>query len=208
MKLLIILFSSLFLFACTAKDTSKTNEAKFSTDEENIEEIIDYNDKLANEKIEITETKNLNQDFPLTFKTFNPDGTGNAIFKAKSIKEIAEVDGRTAEDGNKLILVEIAVRGNRNNKGIPSTFNQIGEYPSPQFVLIDKENNKSYTETNYFSTSYTATKKLFELDKITLDHEEWVNTALVFEIDKKIITDLAFRFTNSENKTEFYDIKD
>jgi len=208
MKLLIILFSSLFLFGCTSKNTTKTNETKFSNDEEKVEELADYGDKLANEKIEIKETKTLNQDFPVIFKTFEPDGTGNAIFKAKSIKEITEVDGRTPEEGNKLVLVEIAVKGNAKNKGMPSTFNQIGDRPSPQFVLIDKANNKSFAETNYFSTSYTAAKKLFELDKITLDHEEWVNTALVFEIDKKIITDLAFRFTNSENKTEFYDIKD
>jgi len=208
MKLLIILFSSLFLFGCSAKNNIKNNEAKFSNDEEKIEEVADYGDKLANEKIEIKETKTLNQDFPVIFKTFEPDGTGNAIFKAKSIKEITEVDGQPPEEGNKLVLVEIAVKGNSKNKGMPSTFNQIGEHPSPQFVLIDKDNNKSFTETNYFSTSYTASKKLFELDKITLDSEDWINTALVFEIDKKITTDLAFRFTNSENKTEFYDIKD
>jgi hypothetical protein len=208
MKLLIILFSSLFLFGCTSKNTTKPSEVKFSNDDEKVEQVADYGDKLANEKIEIKETKTLNQDFPIIFKTFEPDGTGNAIFKAKSIKEITEVDGRAPEEGNKLVLVEIAVKGNSKNKGMPSTFNQIGDRPSPQFVLIDKANNKSFTETNYFSTSYTAAQKLFELDKITLDHEEWVNTALVFEIDSKITTDLAFRFTNSENKTEFYDIKD
>ena len=166
MKLLIILFSSLFLFGCTTKNATKTNEAKFSNDEEKVEELADYGDKLANEKIEIKETKTLNQDFPVIFKTFELDGTGNAIFKAKSIKEITEVDGRASEEGKKLVLVEIAVKGNSKNKGMPSTFNQIGDRPSPQFVLIDKASNKSFSETNYFSTSYTASKKLFELDKI------------------------------------------
>lgn len=208
MKLLIVLFTSLFLFGCGSKTTTKTSNVKFSNDDQKVEEVAEYGDKLANEKINITKTINQNQDFPVAFKTFEPDGTGNAIFKAKSIKEIAEVDGRTPEEGKKLVLIEIAIQGNTKNKGMPSTFNQIGDRPSPQFVLIDKTKNLSITETNYYSTAYTAAKKLFELDKITLDHDQWVNTALVFEIDKDLTSDLAFRFTNIENKTEFYDIKD
>jgi len=40
-----------------------------------------------------------------------------------------------------------------------------------------------------------------------MDHEQWVNTAIVFQIDKDVTPDLAFRFINLENKVEFYDIK-
>lgn len=207
MKLLIVLFASLFLFGCGSKTATKNSNVKFSDDNEKVEEIAEYGDKLANEKINISKTINLDQDFPVLFKTFEPEGTGNAIFKAKLVKEIDSVDGRTPDEGKKLILVEIAVQGNVKNNGLPSTFNQIGDKPSPQFVLINKDKNISYTETNYYSTAYTVFKKLFELDKITLDHDQWVNTALVFEIDKELVPDLAFRFTNPENKTEFYDIK-
>ena len=41
-----------------------------------------------------------------------------------------------------------------------------------------------------------------------MDQEEWINTAIVFEIDSDKIADLAFRFTNSQAETEFYDIAD
>ena len=207
MKPLIILFCSVLLFGCGNKTINKDGTAKFSNDETKVEDNVEFGDKLATAKIEIKDTKSLNQEFTVQFKTFSPDGQGTAIFKAKSMKEVAEVDGRAPDEGQKLILVEIAVRGNKQNKGIPSTFNQIGDYPSPQFVMIDKAKNLSFSETNYFSTAYTAAKKLFELDKITLDGEDWVNTALVFQIDKNLTADLAFRFTNPKNETEFYDIK-
>jgi hypothetical protein len=208
MKALIILFCSVLLFGCSSKKTKTGEFTDFGNNDTQVEDISQYTDKLAKEKIEISKTVDQNQDFIVNFKTYEPDGVGKATFKAKSIKEIAEVDGRTAEDGKKLILIEIAVQGNTQNKGMPSTFNQIGEKPSPQFVLIDKAKNESFTETNYFSTAYTVFKKLFELDKITLDHDQWVNTALVFEIDKNLTPDLAFRFTNNLTKTEFYDIKE
>jgi len=207
MKPLIILFCSVLLFGCGNKTINKDGTAKFSNDETKVEENVEYGDKLATAKIEIKDTKSLNQEFTVQFKTFKPDGQGTAIFKAKSMKEVTEVDGRAPDEGQKLILVEIAIRGSKLNKGVPSTFNQIGDYPSPQFVMIDKAKNLSFSETNYFSTAYTAAKKLFELDKITLDGEDWVNTALVFQIDKNLTADLAFRFTNPKNETEFYDIK-
>ncbi|HRS23182.1 MAG TPA: hypothetical protein P5562_03445 [Candidatus Woesebacteria bacterium] len=207
MKVLIVLLSALLLFGCGAK---KPESLLPSSDENETEEMVgsNYVDKLANEKIDFSQSFNLNQEFTVNFKTFEPEGEGVATFKARSIKEIPDVDGRTAGENNKLILVEISVRGNAKNKGLPSTFNQIGDYPSPQFVLVDKANNKSFVETNYFSTAYTASKNLFELDKITLDNEEWVKTALVFEIDQNLIPDLAFRFTGLTGKTEFYDIKE
>lgn len=208
MKALIIIFCSLFLFGCGSQKTKTENFADFDNDETQIEDISQYTDKLAKEKIEISKNINQNQDFSIIFKTYDPDGQGKATFKAKSLKVIADVDSRTPEEGKQLVLVEIAVQGSTQNKGMPSTFNQIGDKPSPQFVLVNKKTNESFTETNYFSTAYTAYKKLFELDKITLDHDQWVNTALVFEIDKNLTPDLAFRFTNIEGKTEFYDIKE
>lgn len=198
--LLLVIFSSFFLAACGPK-----KEVKFSDD--SAETISPYVDKFANQKITITQTYAPNQEFKVSYKTFSPDGVGTAEFKAKSVKEVTEVDGRLPEEGKKLVLVEIAIRGNGKNKGNPTTFNQVGDTPSPQFVIIDPAKNFSEVETTYYSDAYTVSKKLFELSKITMDHEQWVNTALVFQIDKGLSPDLAFRFVNPEGKTEFYDIK-
>lgn len=202
----LVLASGLLLSACNTPLTTPP-KATFSNDSDVVETITPHLDKSATSPINITKTLNLNQDFKVTYKTFNPDGQGIAEFRAKSVKEIADSAGRLPEEGKKLVLVEIAVKGKTSNKGSPSTFNQIGDTPSPQFVLIDKSKNLSLVEETYYSDAYTNSKKLFELSKITLDHEQLVNTALVFQIDKNQSPDLAFRFTNPEGKTEFYDLQ-
>lgn len=192
---------SILLSACGSKNT-----AKFSDDSSSPTDVPVYTDKLANTYSAPTQNYTLNQEFKVSYKTTNPNGVGEAMFKAKSIKEIPDAGGSTPNEGKKLVLVEIAVRGKSTNKGSPDGFNQIGETPSPQFVLVDPAKNSNYTETTYFSDSYTTAKKLFELTKITLDHETWVNTALVFEVDKDYNPQLSFRFTNTSGKTEFYGI--
>ena len=197
----ILLFSVFTLSAC-----GKKNKISFSSDSETAE-ITPYVDEKANEKINITKTYKLNQEFEVPYKTYNPNGKGVAFFKAKSIKQIDSAGKRTPEEGKKLILVEIAVKGTSTNQGEPSNFNQVGSTPSPQFVLIDPKNNKSYVEETYYSDGYTIDKNLFELTKITLDHQQWVETAIVFQVDQKLENNLAFRFTNLDGKTEFYGIK-
>jgi len=197
------LLSSLLLSACGAKQQS----VSFSNDDAATDSEVPYTDKLAKQPINYTNTYNLNQEFKITYKTANPDGTGTAEFKAKSFKQVDSVADRQPEDGKKLYLLEIAIRGNTKNKGEPSTFNQIGDNPSPQFILADKANNTSYVEETYYSDAYTQSKNLFELTKITLDHDQWVNTAIAFQVSKDLNPELAFRFTSADGKTEFYAIK-
>lgn len=205
-----LLIVAVFLFSACGK-TKKTSEIGFSEDKESntesTDQITPYIDKFATEKINFTQTKNLNQEFKVAYKTFNPDGVAYAEFKAKSAKLIDTAGSNPPDNGKKLILVEIAVKGSKGNRGMPSTFNQIGDTPSPQFVIIDKAGNRTYVEETFFSDSYTAAKKLFELSKLTLDMEQWVDTAIVFQIDKNLEPDLAFRFLNNDGKIEFYDIK-
>lgn len=201
---------SLFLLtACTSPvvvNKPKTN-AQFSSDDEPLPTLSAYEDKFASAPVNFSDTKKLNTEFKVEFKTSEPSGVGTAEFKAKSMKFITDAGGVPASDNMQLVLVEIAVKGKAGNKGLPSTFNQIGDNPSPQFVLVNKNKNQTFVEETYFSDSYTVPKKLFELSKITLDHEQWVNTAIVFEVDKSYTPDLAFRFINKEGKVEFYDIQ-
>ena len=209
--LALIVVSSFALSACgnSPTGTGTGKNVKFADDEAVVIPTPTlFADKLVNAEINITNTYKKSQEFKVKYKTYNPDGEGSADFNAKSIKEIPTAGQKTPEDGKKLILVEIAIRGNSKNKGEPSTFNLIGEYASPQFVILDKANKKNYVETTYYSDGYTVDKKLFELSKITLDGEQWVNTAIVFEVDKALQPDLALRFTNTQGKTEFYDIAD
>lgn len=203
----ILILSSFLISGCGLKKSPENNQ---NTDVSEIltDDITPYLDKLASEKIVITRTVKSNEEFKIKYKTFSPDGQGEADFKSKSVKVVDNVDGVTADEGKKLVLVEIAVHGNKNNKGSPATFNQIGDTPSPQFVMVDKSKNLSFVEETYFSDIYTTAKKLFELSKNTMDNEQWFETALVFQIDKNLEPDLAFRFTNLEGKTEFYDIED
>ena len=200
--LVLLGFFSLTFSACGLKKT-----AEFSDDSDTNEIITTLKDKNAKDPIDVTQTYNFNQEFKVKYKTFSPEGEGNVEVKAKSIREIPLVGKRTPGDGKKLVLVEIAVKGNTQNQGEPSTFNQIGDHASPQFVLLDRGHKQSLVETTYFSDGYTEDKKLFELSKITLDHNQVVNTAIVFEIDKNLAPELAFRFTNSSGKTEFYVLK-
>jgi len=198
----LLLTSSLMLCSCKAKQEdvffeTDTNDSFFT----NVEETV-------NDKIDISQKVKLDSEFRVEYKTNEPDGIGVANFKAKSIKQIDMAGDVEAGEGKKLILVDIAVNGDSKNKGKPSTFNQVGDYPSPQFVLIDRDDNISYFEETYYSDAYTLDNKLFELSKITMDQEEWISTAIVFEIDSDKIADLAFRFTNSQGETEFYDIAD
>jgi hypothetical protein len=202
----LIIVSGLLLSACNTPLTTQ-KKATFSDDIEVTETVTPYIDKFATTPIVISKNYKLNQEFKVAYKTFNPYGQGVAEFKSRSVKEVANIDGRLPEDGKKLVLVEIGVKGKADNKGSPATFNQVGDTPSPQFVLIDKSKNLSTVEETYYSDAYTVSKKLFELSKITLDHEQWVNTALVFQIDKNQTPDLAFRFINPAGKTEFYDLE-
>jgi len=196
----IIVVSSLLLAGCDNR-----NEEVFFDNNDN-DAFFENVDEQANEDVSISQDINSNEEFDVEYKTYEPDGIGTASFKAKLIKEIEKAGEAEAAEGMKLVLVEIAVKGNEDNEGMPSTFNQIGQYTSPQFVLIDKKNNMSYVEETYYSDSYTLENDLFELSKITMDHEQWVNTAIVFEIESDMTPDLAFRFTNAEGETEFYDI--
>lgn len=208
--LLLLLISPFILGGCGTK-TSTKNPAFSDDDSQPVPTIVSktsYVDTLANAKINITKTHKVNQDFTVKYKTYSPDGEGAVEFKAKSIKEVTTAGKKTPEEGKKLILVEIAIRGNSKNKGEPSTFNQIGNHPSPQFVLIDKAGNKSIVEETYYSDGYTEDENLFELSKITLDNEQWVNTAIVFQVDKNFKPDLALRFTNPKGDIEFYDISE
>ena len=180
----------------------------FTNDEELVEEFAPYTDQLADAKIQVSQTFSLNQEFTVDYKSKDPDSTGHASFKARSVKEIDTAGKKTPDENKKLILVEISVMGDENNQGDPSTFNQVGDNPSPQFVLIDRDNNKTFVETTYYSDGYTQSKDLFELTKITLDHQKWVNTAIVFQIDTDQQPNLAFRFINPAGDPEFYDIEE
>lgn len=203
----IIFVSTLLLSGCGKTSIGGSKNVSFSNDDQTVDQVTPYVDKYANEKVNFTKNYNLNNEFTVDYKTFDPDGKGSATVKAKSMKEIANAGLKTPEQNKKLILVEIAIRGKSTNKGSPSNFNEVGDQPSPQFVLVDKAKNRTETEDTYYSDGYTEANKLFELSKITMDHEEWVNTAIVFQIDKDATPDLAFRFINPDGKIEFYDIK-
>jgi len=198
---IILLSSVILLSAC-----GPAKPASFSDDTTGGNNLIPLVDKDASAKINITKTLKLNEAFPVSYKTTDPNGVGSIQAKARSLKEIPMAGKSGPNSGKKLILVEISVMGNPKNKGNPSTFNQIGSTPSPQFVMVNRSKNTSEVETTYFSDSYTAEKKLFELSKITLDQDKWVDTALVFETDLDYNPDLAFRFTNPQGQTEFYGI--
>jgi len=192
---------SLFLSACGRKPA-----VEFTNDENMTEEFLPYTDELADSKIKITKDIGLNEEFTLNYQTKDPDGQGEASFKALSFENLDSAGSRTADEGKKLVLVKISVIGNRTNQGSPSTFNQIGANPSPQFVLIDKDNNQTFVEETYYSDGYTQDQNLFELSKITTDQSSWLNTAIVFQVDANLEADLAFRFINPEGDLEFYDV--
>lgn len=198
----LLLISGLTLFACGPKK----NVSNLSFEEIDDSTPTPYVDEFANQKINITGTYQLNQEFKVDFKTFNPNGTSTAEFKARSIKEISAAGKKTPPEGKKLILVEISVKGSKGNRGQPSTFNQVGDTPSPQFVLIDQKKNLTLVEETYYSDGYTEDQKLFELSKITLDHEQWVHTAIVFAVNSDQSPKLAFRFVGPDGKTNFYAI--
>lgn len=201
-KLITVAVCFLVLGACGVKK----EEVSFEDDTQDV--FVELVDEEKHEEMNMTKELKLDEEFSVEFKTFEPDGIGKAKFRAKSVKEVSDIDGVKATEGKKLVLVEIAVVGDAKNKGRPSTFNQIGDFPSPQFVMVDKTAKTSLVEDTYYSDTYTESKKLFELSKITMDHGQWVNTALVFELNNDKEVDLAFMFTNLEGKTEFYDITD
>ena len=202
---LIVFVSSFFLYGCQSKEETKIDEKIDETSqEEDFSEFNLYTDKLANEPVKFVQTKKFGEEFKVKYKTYQPDGEGEVDFKAKSMKVIDSTDDRSPQDGYKLVLIEISVKGNPNNLGRPFTFNQIGDYPSPQFVLVDEENDLSQVETTYFSDIYTLKNKMYELSKISMDSGNWVHTALIFEVEKEFPLDLALRFTNSSGETEFY----
>ncbi|MBU3935507.1 hypothetical protein KJ909_02425 [Patescibacteria group bacterium] len=199
-----LLFTSLFLSACGKKNNQ---DFTFTNDEEMVDDIGSYTDELSSAKINITQTIDLNQEVKIAYQTKNPDGQGQATFKVKSLKQIDSAGQKVAEEGKKLVLAEIAVLGDAKNQGNPSNFNQIGANPSPQFVIINQDKNQTLVEDSYYSGGYTEDKGLFELSKITLDHQVWINTAIVFNLDADQSLDLALRFINPEGIVEFYHVK-
>ncbi len=195
-----------FILSGCGSPLTSNKTAEFSNDDQSVDQITPYIDSLSDADIKITETKNIGQEFTIQYKTYNPDGVGKATFQAKSFNEISQAGDLTPQEGKKLYALELSVKGYKENKGSPSTFNQIGDTPSPQFVIVDKNSRKTFVEETDYSESYIAVKKFYALDKLTLDGEQTVTTAIVFEIDKNLTPDLAFRFVNSQSNTEFYDI--
>lgn len=191
---------SLTIFGCQ----KKSEEVSFESEEGDV--FFETVEEKKVEEINITASQKINQEFEVEFKTYQPDGVGQASFKAKSIKVIDKIGQVTANPEMKLVALELAVRGNSANKGRPSTFNQIGEFPSPQFVIIDKQAKTYLVEDTYFSQAYNEANKQFELSKITTDHQVWVNTAIVFEIGKDKQPDVAFMFTDTTGNKQFYEI--
>lgn len=204
----LLITAALILTACGPTGLASKKVADFSNDDDNssVPTPTPYIDKFTNAKVNVTQTQKVNQEFPVTYKTSNPDGTGKVIMKAKSFKSVDSVGGVSPDKGKKLYLLEIAVKGFSANKGEPSTFNQVGDTPSPQFVLVNKSQNKTFVEETYFSDAYTQANKLFELSKLTTDGDQWVNTAIVFQVDASESPTLAFRFINAQGQLEFYDI--
>ncbi len=204
-KTQVLTISTLILFSLTLSACGKaTPKAKFSSDSD-IQAFPTLSDTAAKVKINSTKQFKLNQAVPVVYKT--TEGQGTVEYKAKKMTEVASIDGRLPEDGKKLVLLEFSYKGSAKNKGQPSTVNQIGDTPAPQFVLVDKNKNESFVEETVYSDAYAASKKLFELYKLTLDNEKVVDTALVFQVDKALPLNLAVRFTNLEGKTEFYDVQ-
>jgi hypothetical protein len=205
----LLLLAALFLSSCGAKPGSpggKVVDFSNDSDTKSTDVITPIVNSLPQSPVSYSQTWKLNQEFKIRYKTFDPDGIGNAAFKAVSFKEISAIEELKPDQGKKLYLLELAVQGNSTNKGDPSAFNQIGTHPSPQFVLVDKAKNFAHVEETSFSDAYTLSKKLFELSKLTLDGGQTVTTAIVFQIDANLKPDLAFRFVNGDNKVEFYDI--
>lgn len=209
-QLSLLILSSFLLVACGTKPEGLLDNSNkvvdFSSDDTTVAQVTPVVMTLPSSDITYTFTKKLNEEFKVEFKTSKPDGLGQAQFKVKSFKEITSAGDQKPSSGKKIYLAEIAVRGYASNKGQPATFNQLGDYPSPQFVIANPSTKTVTPETTYFSDAYTLDKGLFELSKLTLDGEQWVNTAIVFELDATITPDLAFRFVNSKNQVEFYDI--
>lgn len=204
---LVVVFAAT-LSACGSSLITTNKPAEFSNDDQTAEDVTPYVDSLSQVAVKITDNKTLNQEFTVQYKTTNPDGTGKATFKAKSFKEIDKAGDLTAGEGKKLYALELSVKGYKENKGSPSTFNQIGDNPSPQFVLINKAANQTYVEQTDFSEGYTASKDYFPLDKLTMDGDQTVTTAIVFEVDQSQTPDLAFRFVNPQGDIEFYDLSE
>jgi hypothetical protein len=208
-SLAILFCSSFFLYSCGQAKVDQNQDEPINqeiSEEEDFSEYQTYADNLAKVPVDITQTKKFNEEIKIKYQTYEPIGTGEADFKATSMKVIKSIDDRVAQEGYKLVAVGISIKGNQQNVGRPFTFNQIGDYPSPQFVLIDQKNNLSQIETTYFSDIYTVKNDMYELSKISMDSPDWVHTALVFEVEENFPEKLALRFTNSNGETEFYEI--
>lgn len=201
--LALIIMSGALLSACGVKSGPSTGELQEA--QQPAESA--YTDALASSQINFSQTYNQNQEFKFDFKTYDPDGQATGAAKVNSFKPIDKIDDIAADEGKSLFVLNLSIKGSKTNKGMPSTFNQIGDHPSPQFVIVDPTTNQSIVEETYFSDAYTQWKKLYSLSEITTDQEQWVTTAIVFQIDKGMEPHLAFRFTNLQGETEFYDIR-
>lgn len=204
-KILPILLIPLFFLSACSPFAKQKKPVQFSNDDS--QPFPTLVDSAAKEEINTTKEFKMNQTAIVTYKTTNPDGVGTVEYKAKKLTEVAKVGDLVPEDGKKLLVLDFTYKGSSKNKGQPTIINQIGQTPAPQFVLLDRQNKTSIVETTEFSDANAASKKLFELYKLTLDNDKQVDTALVFEVDKNMSPELAIRFTNSEGKTEFYLIK-
>ena len=120
-KLTTLVVCFLVLGACGAKK----EDVSFEDDTQEV--FIEMVDEQKHEEMSMTKEIKLDEEFSIEYKTYEPEGVGKAKFKAKSIKEIEDIDGVKASEGKKLVLVEIAVVGDSKNTGRPSTFNQIGD---------------------------------------------------------------------------------
>ena len=162
-QLSLLILTSLILVGCGSKTTGLLDNSKkvvdFSSDDTTVAQVTPIVMTLPQSDIQYTFTKKINEEFKIEYKTSKPDGVGQAQFKVKTFAPIQVAGDQKPAEGKRLYLAEIAVRGYASNKGQPALFNQLGEYPSPQFVIAQVDKRTSIPETTYFSDAYTLDKK-------------------------------------------------
>jgi len=132
---------------------------------------------------------------------------GKATYKILESKTMDAIGIWEAKKGKKIFVVYLEIKGDKGNFGQPSSFDQTGSDPSPQFILVDQD-GKKYPEQTAESNSAARSSGGKSLMTIKTPSDTWQKTAVAFTVDEDIKEPtLVIQTKVADKKYKFVGIK-
>jgi hypothetical protein len=159
--------------------------------------------------------KNQNEEFTVSFQAreygvypeIKRTGTSQASYKITGEATKEKIGIWEPKVGEEFLVVYFEVKGDAANFGQPSSLDQTGSDPSPQFYLVDKS-GKKYSLQTAEAGSEAFSMKIKSLMTISANTTEWTKSDVVFTVPKGVKEPtLLLQVKTGDKQYEYYGVK-